>query len=102
MADGPDEPGRRSRRYESVTGGKNQRIIYYLARRKLGYSPAEWDALPWHHQQLFIEGFEMEADDGEEGGSGHNYGPETDGMEHEDAFDKALSGAKRRHAERAS
>lgn len=43
----------------------------------------------------------MESDDGE-GDSGQNYGPETDGMEHEDAFDKALAGAKRRQSERAT
>lgn len=42
----------------------------------------------------------MEADpDGEESES---YGPETDGMDDEDAFSKALSGAKRRQAERDS
>ncbi len=63
----------------------------------MGYGPAEWDALPWHHQRMFLEGFQKEADpDGEES----DYGPETDGMDDDDAFGKALQGAKRRQAER--
>lgn len=46
---------------------------------------------------MFLEGFQKEADpDGEES----DYGPETDGMDDDDAFGKALQGAKRRQAER--
>jgi hypothetical protein len=26
----------------------------------LHYTPAEWDALPWHHQRMFVEGMEQE------------------------------------------
>lgn len=35
-------------------------MIWYLARRKLGLSPDEWDDLPWHHQRVYMEGFEQE------------------------------------------
>lgn len=36
----------------------------YLARRWLGYGRAEWDALPWFDQQMYMEGMaaEIEAD----------------------------------------
>lgn len=68
-----------------------------MVRRKLNYGPAEWDALPWHHQKMFLEGIQREADpDGEHGSPG----PETDGIANDDALDKALLGAKRRQARR--
>jgi hypothetical protein len=66
----------------------------------LGFSPAEWDALPWHHQRMFLEGLHKELDDPDNPTEGP--GPETDGMAHEDAFDKALAGAKRRRVERSA
>jgi hypothetical protein len=41
------------------------RNTHYLARRYLGYSPREFDALPWHERRMFIEGlrFEFEGED---------------------------------------
>lgn len=35
-------------------------MIWYLARRKLGLSPDEWDDLPWHIERMYMEGFERE------------------------------------------
>lgn len=32
----------------------------YLARRYLGLSPAEYDALPWWERRLYLEGFREE------------------------------------------
>jgi hypothetical protein len=98
VAHGAVRPGRRDLRYDAVTGGENQRAIYYLVRRKLGYGPADWDALPWHHQRMFLDGLTKELEDPEN--PSEPTGPETDGMANEDAFDKALMGAKRRRAER--
>jgi len=31
-----------------------------MARRYLGLSTGEWDALPWHVAQTYLEGFEEE------------------------------------------
>lgn len=72
--------------------------MYYLARRKLNFTPQEWDALPWHYRRMYEEGLEEEFT--EEGASDN--GPEVDGIEHDDAFDKAMAGAKVRRAERAT
>lgn len=67
-----------------------------MARRKLNLSPDEWDALPWHHQRLYLDGMQEEFSD-EEGSSD---GPETDGIESPDALDIAMRGAKIRRAEK--
>lgn len=64
-------------------------------RRKLHYSPAEWDALPWWQQDMFLDGLREELSDDE---NGHDYGPETDGDDNEDAFDTAFAGARHRVA----
>jgi len=47
---------------------------------------------------MFLDGLRKELED-PDNPSGDT-GPETDGMANEDAFDKALMGAKRRQAER--
>ncbi|AXH49412.1 hypothetical protein SEA_CROSBY_24 [Streptomyces phage Crosby] len=49
---------------------------------------------------MFLDGLHTELKDPDDESQGT--GPETDGMANEDAFDKALSGAKRRRAERAT
>ncbi|UTN91855.1 hypothetical protein SEA_STUFF_24 [Streptomyces phage Stuff] len=49
---------------------------------------------------MFLDGLQTELKDPDDDSPGT--GPETDGMANEDAFDKALSGAKRRRAERAT
>lgn len=47
---------------------------------------------------MFLDGLQKELKDPDDDSQGT--GPETDGMANDDAFDKALSGAKRRRAER--
>lgn len=37
-------------------------MVYYAARRHLGYSPEEWDHLPWWQARLYLEGMRMEFD----------------------------------------
>lgn len=49
------QPGRLQARYEQVAGGPEQRRTYFLVRKHLGFSIAEWDRLPWWHQQVYIE-----------------------------------------------
>lgn len=49
---------------------------------------------------MFLEGLKREADP--EGEETQDIGPESDGMEDEDAFSKALEGSKRRQAERGT
>lgn len=44
-------------RYEQLSGGAVNRIVLYLARRRLGITPTEWNALPWYEQRMYIEGF---------------------------------------------
>lgn len=31
-----------------------------MAKRYLGMAPREWDALPWHEQEMYREGYEWE------------------------------------------
>lgn len=40
-------------RYEALTHGAEGRRLYFLIRRDLGFSAAEWDAMPWHHQRMY-------------------------------------------------
>jgi hypothetical protein len=47
---------------------------------------------------MFLDGLRKELEDPDN--PSEDTGPETDGMASEDAFDKALAGAKRRQAER--
>lgn len=54
------QPGRLTARYEGLSGGREQRLFYYLARRYLGLTPAGWDALAWWEQKAYLEGFEEE------------------------------------------
>lgn len=44
-------------RYEQLTGGPGNRALHYLAKRRLNMSVAEWDALPWYDQRMYMEGF---------------------------------------------
>ncbi len=66
---------------------------------KLGYSPAEWDDLPWHHQRMFIEGFEaeelLENSPSSQAAPGTPEAPEDFG-----ALDALMKGAKTRRAGR--
>jgi hypothetical protein len=47
---------------------------------------------------MYLEGIAIEADPE----NNQDNGPETDGVENEDAFDRALEGAKRRRIEKAT
>lgn len=49
---------------------------------------------------MFLEGLHKELEDPDN--PSEPTGPETDGMDNEDAFDRALMGAKRRRSERAT
>ncbi len=33
---------------------------YYLARKHLGFTPTEWDNLPWWQTLMYLEGFRAE------------------------------------------
>ena len=61
------EPGIRSRRYELITRSEQQRTLWYLVRRHLGFTRSEWEALPWHDQLVYMEGIleEFYEDDGD-------------------------------------
>ncbi len=80
MADEGTDPGRRSLRYEFLTGGENAEATYYWARRKLNFSRAEWDSLAWWEQKMYVDGMNAEADassgDGE-GGSNPRPAPDA-------------------------
>lgn len=54
------EPGTHARRYEQLTGGVHRRRTYYAVRKVLHFARAEWDALPWHDQRMYLE--ELAAD----------------------------------------
>ncbi len=32
-----------------------------MVRRDLGYSPGEWDRLPWYHQTMFIQQMDLDS-----------------------------------------
>ena len=53
-------PGSLNARYDDVSGGEGQRRAYYMARRHLGMSPAEWDALAWWEQKMYLDGYTWE------------------------------------------
>lgn len=65
MAHGGARPKRLEERYEDVAGPFPARQTHYLARRHLGFLPAEFDALPWHERRMFIEGLIFEFTDEE-------------------------------------
>ncbi|MFI6986023.1 hypothetical protein ACIBSV_46725 [Embleya sp. NPDC050154] len=58
MADEGVAPGSLTRRWDEVPEGR--RVILYLAQRRLGLSPGEWDALSWDRQRCYLEGMEAE------------------------------------------
>lgn len=67
MADqGAAGPFDSDRRYEALSGGREQRSVYYLARRRLGLSVREWDALPWWQSRLYLEGLSEEFTGGDD------------------------------------
>ena len=47
-------------RYELISGGESNRVLLYVARRKLGLSVEEWYALPWWQQRMYIDGMMAE------------------------------------------
>ena len=51
-------PGSLTARYEAVAGDENARRELYVARATLGYTVAEWRALPWWQRKMYLEGWE--------------------------------------------
>lgn len=43
-----------------ITESPQQRVIWYLARRHLGYGIDEWERLPWSTQLVYLEGLSQE------------------------------------------
>lgn len=41
-------------------------MMLYVVRRHLGFSRAEWEALPWHDQLMYLEGLQDEFYDPEQ------------------------------------
>jgi hypothetical protein len=66
------KPGILSARYESISGGRENRLELYLARKHLYYTPEEWAKLPWWQRQTFLEGLEEEGIIGDEEGNAVN------------------------------
>lgn len=60
MAPGAVPPGSLNLRYDEVSGGPEQRTLYYLAKRYLGLDEDEWEDLPWYKQRYYIDGFQQE------------------------------------------
>lgn len=58
---GDYRPKRQGRRYRALS--LDYRRLYYLVRRYLYFTPAEWDALPWWAQKVYIEGLKEELTD---------------------------------------
>ncbi len=56
MAHGPvRKPYLRERRFDALTGGAEARRLAYFIRKHLGYDRAQFAALPWHEQQMWME-----------------------------------------------
>ena len=54
-----DEPGSRSRRWESAgdtAAARSRRVILYSVRRYLNFTEEEWDALSWDRQRAYLDG----------------------------------------------
>lgn len=55
MASGAVRPGKIDARYEQLTGGEDQRRLYYTVLKLFRITRQEWDALPWHDQRMYVE-----------------------------------------------
>lgn len=72
MAPGAVQPGKIDGRYEGLTGGEDQRRLYYTVLKLFHITRREWDDMPWHDQRMYIEQLnkdpEYNDDDGDSGG----------------------------------
>lgn len=50
------DPGSTEARYEYLSGGPQERLMLYVARRHLGMSHTEWRAVPWWVRRVYYEG----------------------------------------------
>lgn len=59
-------------------------MVWYLAKRRLGFEIDEWEALPWWKQMVYLEGLSEEF-----------YDPEQDDLQEQDYTDdwSSLAGA---------
>ncbi len=60
---GSGRPKRLEERYLDLIGDEDEEASYYLVKRKLGFGPDEWDALPWHHKRMYLNGLNLEFGD---------------------------------------
>lgn len=49
-------PGSFERRYEDYTQTPTQCLVWFNARRYLGYDITEWENLPWWQQDAYMSG----------------------------------------------
>lgn len=72
MAPGAVQPGKIDGRYEQLTGGDDQRRLYYTVLKIFHLTRQQWDELPWHDQRMYVEQLNIDPEfneDGESGGS---------------------------------
>lgn len=89
-------PGSLDSRYEQLTGNEDKRMEWFIVRKELNYSIDDWEALPWWHQRVYIDGLIKQAD-ADSGGSESDDGRTIEsGIEDFDPFDDAFPGAKKK------
>lgn len=73
MDPGAVQPGKIDERYELITGGEDQRRLYYVVLKIFGLTRQQWDVIPWHDQRMYIEQLnadpEYNADPDDSGGT---------------------------------
>lgn len=72
MAPGAVQPGKIDGRYEGLTGGEDQRRLYYTLLKIFHITRQQWDEMPWHDQRMYVEQLNKDPEyneDGESGGS---------------------------------
>lgn len=50
--------------------------MYYLVRKILGFSRAEWDDLPWHDQRMYVEELQSDPEYNDDESADSSGGPE--------------------------
>lgn len=55
MAPGAVQPGKIDGRYDQLTGGEDQRRLYYTLLKLFKLTRSEWDEMPWHDQRMYVE-----------------------------------------------
>ena len=70
MASGAVRPGKIESRYEGLTGGEDQRRLYYTVLKLFRITRQQWDEMPWHDQRMYIEQLNEDPEYNEDGESG--------------------------------